>query len=37
MRLKVSDRFHKGRKEDIGAQRDHNMQYLKLEEEDNRP
>jgi len=36
MRLKDSDRFHKGCKEDIGAQRNHNMQYLELEEEDNR-
>jgi hypothetical protein len=36
MRLKDSDSFHKGRKEDIGVQRDQNMQYPKLEVEDNR-
>ena len=36
MRLKDSDSFHKERKEDIVVQRDHNMQYLKFEVEDNR-
>ena len=36
MRLKDSDSFHKGLKEDIGVQRDQNVQYPELKVEENR-